>query len=83
MNDLLSGFSSKQFTFRHEQLPGVLGMIGGTALSAMRLVLDGHRGWRDAGSDAAEMVLRALGVAPEDALAFATKELPVLAPPLD
>lgn len=83
MIDVLGGFAAKRFSFREDQLAGVMGMIGGTVLSAMVLVLDGHRGWRDAGSDAAEMVLRALGVPPGEALEFATKELPVLPPPLD
>ena len=83
MIDVLSGIASKRYTIRQEQLPGVMGMIGGTVLSAMVLVLEGHRGWRDAGSDAAEMVLRALGVSAEDAYAFAIAELPVLPPPLE
>jgi AcrR family transcriptional regulator len=83
MIDVLGGLAAKRFNFRQDQLAGVMGMIGGTVLSAMVLVLDGHRGWRDAGSDAAEMVLRALGVPPDEALAFASRELPVLPPPLD
>lgn len=83
MADVLDGVSVKRFSFRQEQLPGVMGMIGGTVLSAMVLVLEGHRGWRDAGSDAAELVLKALGVPPDEALDFATRELPVLPPARD
>jgi hypothetical protein len=41
-------------------------------------VLDGYRGWREAGSETAELVLRALGLAPEEARELANAELPPL-----
>ncbi|MCY1542913.1 hypothetical protein D9M68_786920 [compost metagenome] len=56
-------------------------MIGGVVLTGMLLVLEGHKTWRDAGSDAAELVLRALGIGAKEAQAIAAKELPALPPP--
>jgi hypothetical protein len=44
----------------------------------MALVLDGHETWRNAGFDAAEFILRALGVPENDAKAYAVAELPAL-----
>ena len=45
----------------------ILAIIAGAGLSAMFMVLEGHTTWRDAGSDAAKLVLRALGVDPDEA----------------
>ena len=53
-------------------------MIAGTGLSAVFLVLQGHKTWRDAGSDAAQFVLRALEIEPEEARRIANLELPPL-----
>ncbi|OHC25652.1 MAG: TetR family transcriptional regulator [Pseudomonadales bacterium RIFCSPLOWO2_02_FULL_63_210] len=78
LEDVLSGLKSQRYSFRQEQLPSVISMIGGSVLSAILQVLAGHRTWRDAGSDTAELILIALGVAPEAARVFATKELPAL-----
>jgi len=44
-------------------------------LGAIYLVREGLRTWRDAGSDCAELVLRALGLSEEQARALATAEL--------
>lgn len=82
VQDLLAGLASQRFNFRQEQLVSVVGMLGGSVLIAMTLVLQGHKGWRDAGADTAELVLRALGVPPDEARAFATEPLPTL-PSLD
>ena len=40
------------------------------------MVIDGHQGWREAGTDAAELVLRALGVKESEAQAIAKAPLP-------
>ncbi|AWI59605.1 hypothetical protein [Sinorhizobium fredii] len=53
-------------------------MIAGTGLSAVFLVLQGHKTRRDAGSDAAEFALRALEIEPEEARRIANLELPPL-----
>jgi len=55
-------------------------MIGGSVLTAITLVQEGHRTWRDAGSDIAELALRALGLSKDEAKQLATVELPPLAP---
>lgn len=45
-------------------------------LSSIWLVLEGIKTWRDAGSDAAQFILTALGVPREEAQALAQMELP-------
>ncbi|QRY77250.1 TetR/AcrR family transcriptional regulator [Pseudomonas sp. PDNC002] len=82
MADLVSGVASGRYSIRGEQLPSAISMIAGTVLGSMFLVLEGHRTWRDAGSDAAELTLRALGVEAEEARRLASGELPPL-PTLD
>ncbi|VVN33440.1 hypothetical protein PS662_05011 [Pseudomonas fluorescens] len=80
--DLLQGLSSGRYSFQQAQLLPVLTMISSSVLGSIFLVLEGHRTWRESGSDTAELVLRALGVPPDEARALATSELPTL-PPLD
>lgn len=78
MKDLTKGLQSGRFTFRPEQAPAALGIVAGATLSAVVLVLEGLRTWREAGSDAAELVLRGFGVKVKEAHAIATRELPSL-----
>lgn len=78
--DLMTGLSQKRYDVRQEQLVSVLAMIGGSVLTAITLVQEGHRTWRDAGSDIAELALRALGLSKDEAKQLATVELPPLAP---
>ncbi|MEK1852791.1 MAG: hypothetical protein AAAC48_13215 [Phyllobacterium sp.] len=56
----------------------MLAMIAGTGLAAVFLVLQGYKAWRDAGSDAAEFVLRTLEIEPEEARRTANLKLPPL-----
>jgi AcrR family transcriptional regulator len=79
VQDLELGLARGRYRFRAEQLAGAMGLVAGTTLTAILLVLQGHRTWREAGADAAELVLRALGVPPEEALRLATMPLPDLA----
>jgi AcrR family transcriptional regulator len=79
MRDLQLGLKQKRFTFRPEQGLAGLGLIAGVALSAILGVLEGLRTWRDAGSDAAELALRALGVPAKEAQRISVMELPPLA----
>ncbi|TJY59487.1 TetR/AcrR family transcriptional regulator [Sinimarinibacterium sp. CAU 1509] len=79
MRDLMQGVESGRFTIQSDQLLSGLGAITGMTLSAIMGVVDGLRTWRDAGADAAELTLRALGVAADDARQIATRELPALA----
>lgn len=78
MEDVLLGLASKTYSFREEQLSSVMAMISGSVLIATLLVVQGHKTWREAGSDMAEFVLRALGVPMEEARVIATLDLPPL-----
>lgn len=76
LKDLSDGLETGRFTFQRDQLPSAVSLIAGAVLGAATLVLDGRRTWRDAGSDAAEFVLVALGVPREEARTIARMELP-------
>ncbi len=77
-DDVAAGLRRDRFTIDEHLVPAMTAMIAGTTITSMWLVLDGHRTWRAAGSEAAELVLRALGIDPDDAHAIATAELPPL-----
>lgn len=79
--DLLTGFRSERYRFRQEQLATVISLIAGATLGSMFLVIEGIKTWRDAGSETAELVLRALGIPEEEARKLATTELPPLPAP--
>lgn len=76
--DLLSGIRSGEFALQEGQVPTTLASIAGAVLAAMMLVLEGYKTWREAGSDAAEFVLKALGVPAVAAAALAKAPLPAL-----
>ncbi|MCV0413822.1 MAG: TetR/AcrR family transcriptional regulator [Brevundimonas sp.] len=78
VQDLLNGQESGAFDFRIDQTPSAISFIAGSVLGAILLVLDGHRTWRDAGRDAVEFALRALGVPEQAARDLAVSELPLL-----
>ena len=78
VQDLLNGQESGAFDFRIDQTPSAISFIAGSVLGAILLVLDGHRTWRDAGRDAVEFALRALGVPEQTARDLAVSELPLL-----
>ena len=78
MKDLRQGIESGRYAIREDQLTAVTAMLTGSTLAAGCLVLDGYRGWREAGSETAELLLRALGLAPEEAKELANAELPLL-----
>jgi hypothetical protein len=76
--DLSEGLARGRYRFRPEQTPSILAVVGSTTLAAMWLVLEGEKTWREAGSDAAEVILRAIGVEAEEARALASEDLPPL-----
>lgn len=78
--DVERGVEIGEFTIDQDQISTAVGMLSAGVLAAMMLVLEGQRTWRDAGADAAELSLRALGVAPQRARSLATRELPALIP---
>ncbi|TCK04303.1 TetR/AcrR family transcriptional regulator [Marinobacterium mangrovicola] len=73
--ELRRGVESGRFSFEMKQLASVAATVGGSTLGAMSLVLDGHRTWRQAGSETAEIVLRGIGIDPAEAKQIAEKEL--------
>ncbi len=78
VRDLQDGLQQGRYSFRAEQMQSVIALVGATTLAAMFLVLNGDKTWREAGSDAAEFMLRSIGVAPQEARALATTDLPPL-----
>lgn len=78
--DLLQGLQQGRYKFRQEQLIAVITLVSSTTLGAMFLVGEGIKAWREAGSDTAELVLKALGVSEAEARQLATTELPALPP---
>lgn len=80
LNDVVLGMERGRYTLQPEQLPAVMAMVGGTVLTSMRMVQEGYRTWREAGSDAAELVLRSLGIPPDVAQQIAATDLPPLPP---
>lgn len=76
---LIDGIQSNRYDLNIDQLSSCIAMLTSSALGAMYLVREGLRTWRDAGSDCAELVLRALGVPAQQARHLATTELPMLA----
>lgn len=78
VKDLQEGLATGRYVFQPEQLPSVVSLVAGTVLASMLLVLEGRRTWRDAGFDAAQLVLTAMGVPREEARVLASMELPAL-----
>ncbi|PWR18296.1 TetR/AcrR family transcriptional regulator [Zavarzinia compransoris] len=78
LRDLGDGLSEGRYRFRPEQVPSVLAMVASNGLAGMFLVLEGHKTWREAGSDAAELMLRAIGIDEAEARRIAAAELPPL-----
>jgi hypothetical protein len=78
---LLDGIQRGQYQVRQDQLSAVITMATSSVLGAIYLVREGLRTWRDAGSDCAELVLRALGIPADEARALATAELMPLPEP--
>ncbi len=78
MADLVLGLSKHRYDFAPEHIASVVALITGTTLAAMFSMLSGYKNWQDAGSEAAQLVLRSLGVTPADARRMSTKKLPLL-----
>lgn len=80
VKDLLEGLAQGRYHFGREQLISTVAMLTGAVLGAMLLVLEGHKTWREAGSDTAELMLVALGIPRDEAAVLACSELPTLPP---
>ena len=53
-------------------------IVAGSVLSSIFLVLEGHKTWRDIGSELAELLLIAVGLEQQEAFEIAHRELPEL-----
>ncbi len=78
MKDLIAGIDSGRYSIAKEQLPTATAMIAGSVLGACLLVQEGYRGWREAGIEAAELILRALGISAAEAQTLSNLDLPDL-----
>lgn len=76
MRDLETGIASGRYNITAEMLPTSTALIAGTTIGSARLIIDGHRGWLESGMETAELVLKALGVNPDDALELSRTGLP-------
>lgn len=79
--DIARGVASGRFKLGADKVPALLSMLTGTTLAAMSAVIRGDQTWRDAGSNAAELLLRAAGLSAGEAHRLATGELAPLAMP--
>jgi AcrR family transcriptional regulator len=80
MDNLQLGITNGRYDLDVAQIPAAGAHIGGSLLAAMLLVLEGHRTWRAASSDVAELSLRALGLPRAEAQRLAALDLPPLPP---
>lgn len=78
MADFSAGVKSGRYTVTPSSVDSVASLILGTTVSAMWLVLEGHQTWRGAGSSAAELLLRALGIDSSEACTICSMDLPDL-----
>lgn len=76
IQDLYDGITQGRFHLPPEKIASALALLGNTVLAGMQLTRNGYRTWRAAGSDSAELMLRAFGVLPQEAAAIAHKPLP-------
>ena len=74
--DVMNGVQNSRYNISVEQVPSAMALIGSAVMSAMYLVREGVKTWRVAGSDAAELILKALGIPLDEAHLLATAEMP-------
>lgn len=74
--DIEAGVSSGIYDITPNMIPSAIGTVGGTTLSGILLVLEGIKTWREAGTDAAVLILRSLGISKAQAEAIANTPLP-------
>ncbi|MGE8541162.1 TetR/AcrR family transcriptional regulator [Acinetobacter sp. ANC 3813] len=78
LSDLHKGIETQRYHIRPELLPAVMAIVTGSVLSSIFLVLEGHKTWREIGSEVAELLLTAVGLDAQEAFEIAHRELPVL-----
>ena len=77
--DVALAIESGRFKIETSQIPAFVAMLTGTTVAAMNTVIRGEQTWRDAGSNAGELLLRAAGISAAEARRIARRELPLLA----
>ncbi len=77
--DIARAIEAGRFRIGAGRVPALLTMLSGATLSAMNTVIKGDETWREAGSNAAELFLRAAGLSAAEARRVAQTELPQLA----
>lgn len=81
MHDITTGITTGRYKISQADAESVASLIIGATISAMWMVLEGHQTWREAGSFTAELLLRAMGIDPDQAHDISRIELPRLSPP--
>lgn len=77
-DDIRAGIESGEYRIRNDMVSGAVNLISSVTFGAISRVVSGHEAWRSAGSTAAELTLRALGVNVKVAKSRAYEELPPL-----
>lgn len=78
MRDVGAGIAAGRYHVDESMASAVASLVTGATVSAMWMVQEGHQTWREAGSSTAELLLRALGINPDEAHTISTAELPAL-----
>lgn len=78
--EIMKGIQSQRFALRHEQILSSISLIAGSVLTSIFLVLEGHKTWRDIGTEVTELLLISLGIPAEEAYDIARMELLELKP---
>jgi AcrR family transcriptional regulator len=78
MQDVASGRIAGLYRFPESGELSVASLLIGATVGAIWMVLEGHQGWREAGTATAVLLLRALGVSLHEAERVATLDLPDL-----
>ena len=77
--DIRRAIDAGRFKIDSSRLKAAVALLNGAALSAMHGVIAGHQTWREGGSHAAELVLRAFGLPSAEARRLSETTLPPLA----
>jgi hypothetical protein len=78
--DLLAGLQTGLLHSNPERVRATIAFIAGVVSGAIYLVATGHDTWRNAGAQAVEFILQALGVPSSAACSLANQNLPPLLP---
>ena len=78
MRDISAGVAAGRYHIGPVSVDSVASLVLGATVSAMWMVLEGHQTWREAGSAAAELLLRAMGIEAAEANEISMTDLPHL-----